>query len=175
MKKSLPLLLVATIAIVFCFSSCTKEPEKIIVGKWKVVSADCGQSQSNDEFYDGFIDGFSDDKGETWTFEEDGTFKGYFNALPYFLYGENTGLINGNIKCDYICDDGTIKLRNGNLNGAFYDYESYKYSFSFTFDIDEITSKSLSLSGKLTTVLIYEDGDTETMIVNKLKYALEKK
>lgn len=172
-KTTLTILITAFFAMLF-FSSCTKDPEKLIVGKWKVVSASC--SDPSDEFYDGFIKAFAYDEGETWSFQEDGTFKGYMNALPYLLYGENTGLISGDIKCNYVCDDTTIKLRDGNLNGSFFDYDYYvKYSFVFTFDIDEISNKDMSITGKLNITMTFENGYTETSNVTKIRYGLEKK
>lgn len=167
-KTTLSILITAFFAMSF-FSSCTKDPEKLIVGKWKVVSASC--DDLNSQFYDGFIRAFSYDEGETWTFQEDGTFKGYMNALQYFVLGINTGYINGDIKCDYICDDYTLKLRNGNLIVTFYDgYEECKYNFEFTFDIDNISNKELSLTGKLKIT-----DDEETSTVTKIKYELKKK
>ena len=151
------------------FSSCTKDPEKLIVGKWKVVSAIC-----NDPGYydDDFIEAFVYDKGEIWTFQEDGSFKGYMNALPY-LYGTNSQ-ISSDIKCKYIFNDNTIKLRDGNLNGTFFDYDySFKYSFVFTFDVDEISNKDLSMTGKL--MITETDDEPETYYVTRIKYILEKK
>ena len=170
MKRTVQIIMLTTATIVMLFfSSCTKDPEKLLVGKWKVVSAVC--NDHSDAFYDGFIEAFSYDEGETWTFQEDGIFKGYMNALSYFLNGTNSNLISSSIKCDYVCDDNTIKLRNGNLDVSFFDgYEDCSISFVFTFDIDMISSKEMSLNGKLKIT-----DDEETSTITKIKYELKKK
>ncbi len=157
MKKSLRLVMFAAVAFMLCFSSCTKDPEKLIVGKWKVVSA-----RSSD------IDNVSDDKGETWTFKENGAFEGHFS----FLEGLDGG---GDIECRYTCDDNTITLRGGNLDGRISDYDYYiNYEYVFTFDIDEITSDALSISGKVKGSTSDSEGYSESDMA-KLSYELEKK
>lgn len=172
MKRTLQTILFAETLMLLFFSSCTKDPEKLIVGKWKVVSASC--DDPSDEYYEEFIEAFTYDVGETWTFQEDGTFKGYMNALPYLLDGSNSGQINRDIKCNYLCDDNTIKLRDGNLNGSFFDYDYFiTYNFVFTFDIDEISNKDLSISGKLKITMT--DDESETFYVTKIRYELAKK
>lgn len=150
------MILLAAIAATLCFSSCTKKPEQLIVGKWKVVSA-----RSSD------ID-VSDDKGETWTFKENGTFVGHFS----FLDGLDGG---GDIECRYTCDDNTITLRGGDLEGRINDYDYYiNYEYVFTFDIDEITSEVLSISGKVKGSMNDSEGYSESDMA-KLSYELERK
>lgn len=175
MKRSTPTILITAFFALLFFSSCTKDSEKLIVGKWKVVSASC--DDHSDDFADGFYKAFAYDEGETWTFQEDGTFKGYMNALPCLLYGTDTGHINGDIKCKYICGDNTIKLRDGNLNGTFYvdyhDDDGIAYSFVFVFDIDELSKKEMSITGKLEITMNF--GKSEIYNVRKIRYELKKK
>lgn len=171
MKKTTLTILITVFFAMLFFSSCTKDPEKLIVGKWKVVSASC--DDPSDDFAEGFYKAFAYDEGETWTFKEDGTFKGYMNALPCLLYGTNTGQINGDIICKYIYGDNTIKLRDGNLNGSFYDNDSsIAYSFVYVFDVDEISNKELSITGKLEITMNY---GREVYYVRKIRYELKKK
>ena len=77
MKKFVRMILLAAIAMTMCLSSCTKKPEKLIVGKWKVVSARC----SDNNVKPWVIEAIGNDKGETWTFKENGTFVGFMNVL----------------------------------------------------------------------------------------------
>ena len=165
MKKSLRLVMFAAVAFMLCFSSCTKDSEKLIVGKWKVVSA-----RSSD------IDNVSDDKGETWTFKENGAFEGHFSFLEGNGEGDGIGDA-GDIECRYTCDGNTITLRGGDLEGTMHDY-SYdyytNYEFVFTFDIDEITSDVLSISGKVKGSMTDSEGYSESSMY-KLSYELEKK
>lgn len=153
MKKSLRLLFLAALAVMVCFSSCTKNPEKLIVGKWKVESVRC----SDDEFGEYF----EEDKGETWRFDESGTFKGYLS------------LLEGDVECDYICDDYSLEMSGGDL--TMYD-DDEKITLSFDFDIDEISKKEMSLSGKCKiTYKDYYEGETYTYTISGIKYELEKK
>lgn len=164
MKKSLRMILLAAIAVTMCLSSCTKKPEKLIVGKWKIVSARC----SDNNVKPWVIEAISNDKGEVWNFKENGTFIGYMNVLSLLEFGIS------DVECDYICDDNMIEGRDGNLRGII-DGDT-RYDIVFTFDIDEISKKELSISGKIkiTFTDIYE-GYSETETVSSIKYELEKK
>ncbi len=155
MKKFVKIFLLAAIAVMMCFSSCTKKPEKLIVGKWKIVSA-----HSSD------IANLSDDKGEIWRFKENGTFEGYFGFLEEVVE-------EGFVECRYNCDGNTIVLQGGNLEGSLY-YDHY-YECVFTFDIDEITKDGLSISGKVKFTEKDYDGETGDTDIIKLSYELEKK
>ena len=160
--------MLVVLATMVCFSSCTKNPERLIVGKWKVVSARC----SDNNVKPWVIDAISNDKGETWSFKENGTFVGYMNLLSLQEIDE---LGYGDVECDYICDDNTIEGRGGNLRGIT-DYGETRYDIVFTFEIDEISKNELSITGKITvtwTSFDYEESETET--VTKIKYELEKK
>ncbi len=153
MKKSLRLIVFTAIAAMLCFSSCTKDPEKLIVGKWKVVSARC-----SDQY---FGDAVENDKGTTWNFKENGTFTGTMNIMDF---------IGSDISCNYTCDDSSLELRGGDLKGTF-DGESY--NIVYMFDIDEISRKELSISGKVKISDTY-DGYTDTYSFS-VSYDLEKK
>ena len=153
MKKNLRLLFLAALAVMVCFSSCTKNPEKLIVGKWKVESVRC----SDDEFGEYF----EDDKGETWKFDEDGTFKGYLS------------LLEGDVECDYICDDYSLELSGGDLTMSYGDE---KITVVFEFEIEEISRKEMSLSGKCKiNYRDYYEGYDESYTISGIKYELEKK
>ena len=153
MKRFVQIILSAAIAVTLCFSSCTKKPEKLIVGKWKIVSA-----HSSD------ISNLSDDKGEIWRFKENGTFEGYFGFLEEIVE-------KGFVESHYNCDGETIVLRGGNLEGNLYD--DHIYECVFTFDIDEITKDALSISGKL-KFTESSDGEIGDIDIVKLSYELEK-
>lgn len=154
MKKTLCLLFLTTFAVVICFTSCTKKPEKLIVGKWKIESARCTSDEEEDYYMKYSV-------GENWNFKENGTFVGY---LSFF---------EDEVECDYICDDNTLELKGGDLKGYDHDYE---FSIVFQFDIEEISKKEMSLSGKHKITYTYPGDDySETYTLTGIKYELEKK
>ena len=150
MKKSLRLTILAAFAVVLCFSSCTKDPEKLIVGKWKVVSVRC-----SDQYYSTSVEG---DKGATWNFKENGTFTGTLSIME--IIG------NSDVSCNYTCDDSSLELRGGDLKGTI---DGENFNVVFMFDIDEISKKELSISGKCRLTDAYETYSFS------LSYDLEKK
>ena len=164
MKKIAVLFLMSAIVAFLCFTSCKKSPEKMIIGKWKVVSARC--TSNVDEESEEAIEA---DKGEIWTFKENGTFYGFMNLFP------NWGLNNGDIECDYSCDDKSIELRNGDLKGTIHDWDDTgQWSVVYMFDIDDMTDKDLTISGTMKCTLRWDDGESDNTTIS-LKYELEKK
>ena len=125
MKRMLRLTLIAAVAMIMCFSSCTKE--KKIVGKWKITYAK--------------EDGYNDKNAvsEIWNFKENGSFTGYLSGLE------------GEITCKWIVDGDELTLKGGDMEGSYYE-------IIYTLDIDEITNKTLVVSGK---AKYYEDGELD--------------
>ncbi len=142
---------VLLIAGMTTMTSC-KKTEKKILGKWKVTS-----TNKNDE----------NAKGNTWTFKDNGKFVGDI----YDLAEDDWVLIDGNeIECDYSCDGKTLTLSGIKYrsNGA----KDIHGTYTFEFDIEEISNKTMSLSGK-----VKDDGYEEEhhyTYTESLEYELEK-
>ncbi|MBO4738107.1 MAG: hypothetical protein J5606_00945 [Bacteroidales bacterium] len=153
MKKLLyNLSVVLLIAGMTTMTSC-KKPEKLIIGKWKVTSAN-----KNDE----------NAKGNTWTFKDNGKFVGDIYDLA-----EDDWVLNNNgdeIECDYSCDGKTLTL-----SGIKYRSNGGKDihgTYTFEFDIEGISNKTMSLSGKVKADG-YEEEHHDTY-TDPLEYELEK-
>lgn len=116
-------------ATTMVFMSCSKESK--IEGKWKITKASPSEIE--------------DDKGETWTFKEGGSWSGVIDGLD----------VDGDWTISK--DDLTISTK----------MESYKVTGEFS--IDELKKRSMSLSGKWTVKF---DGESESM---KANYEFEKK
>lgn len=128
MKKQVQLLCMMALIAIVGLTSCTKKPEKpedLIVGKWKITEFQMCDSNGDNILPDAF--------GETWSFEEDGSFNGWcllwqHQSNPY-LYS------------NYTIDGEELTIRGGDF--VFSDEE-----IMFTLDINSITEKELSVSGK---------------------------
>ena len=105
-------LLAITVATV---SSCGKD--KKIVGKWKITSA---------------TGSFSYDKGETWTFKDNGKCVIVIDNEPY---------------------DGEWSVSKDNLT---IDIEEDEFTINGDFSIDELKSSSMSLSGEWVAKIDYD-------------------
>ena len=122
------------------------KPEKKIIGKWKVT----------------YSKGMDDEavKGSVWTFKDNGKFVGN-------VFGADE-----EVACNYSFDKKTLTLSGGDLEYNDYDY---KESYTITLDVDNLSKKTMSLSGRCVDKYYdKEDGysDTETWNVS---FELEKK
>jgi len=148
----LRLTLIAAVAMIMCFSSCTKE--KKIEGKWKITYAK--------------EDGYNDKNaiGETWTFKENGTFVGY---LSYF---------EQEVTAKWSIDGNELIIKGGDLEGSESGSGwSDSWEIIYTLDIDQLDNKNLVVSGKAKEIYTetedgYTDTDTDSWSVS---YELEAK
>ena len=121
-------------------TSCTKKPEDLIVGKWKIT-----------EFRMRYSDGSNacdfDATGETWTFKENGSFIG---CIPI----ENDIVPDYYFTSKYIVEGEELTIRGGDFE--YYYEDGFCEEVVFVLDIDEITKDELSVSGKWK---FYEGGE----------------
>ena len=115
-------LLYMTVLVALVLSSCTKKPEDLIIGKWKITE------YREEGTY------ISKVEGETWTFKDNGTFTGPLIA------GEH------DISCKYVCDDDELTLKGGDLDELY--YQGYPAEITYKLDIDDISKDVLIVSGK---------------------------
>ena len=141
---------VLLIAGMTAMTSC-KKPEKQIIGKWKVTS-----TNKNDE----------NAKGNSWTFKDNGKFVGEIFEIADFLFD------GGEIECDYSCDGKTLTLSGGDLKYKLEGARDIHGTYTFEFDIDEISNKTMSLSGKVKDDAY--DGEVHGIYTDPLEYELEK-
>lgn len=85
-------MIMAALMVLIVMPSCTKTPEKQIVGKWKIEVAK----------EDGIND--VDAVGEIWNFKENGKFEGYLSML------------DEEIVCKWVVDGNELTLRGGDLD-----------------------------------------------------------
>ena len=143
MSRKIKLLgIIAILSIlVVSVSSCSKE--KKIVGKWKVTSA---------------TGDFLEDKGNTWTFKENG--KCTIPTGELEIDGEWT-ISSDNLTID-INQPLTIEGYNCNIKGTA------------DFDIETLSNKEMSLSGNVNLKLYYQNVLVESEAM-KGSYDFEKK
>lgn len=141
MKKRLTLIEMMALLLLVGLSSCTKKPEDLIVGKWKItefylnLGSDGGSVQTNDAI------------GETWNFKENGSISGYLPASGDFT---NDGFFSSH----YIIEDETLTIKGGDFE--HHESNGHIEEFVFILDIDEVTKDELSISGKWK---FYENGE----------------
>ena len=122
MKKHVQLLCIMALIAIIGMTSCTKKPEDLIVGKWKITE------YREEGSY------ISKVEGDTWTFKDNGTFTGPLIA------GEH------DISCKYVCDDNELTLKGGGLDELY--YQGYPAEITYKLDIDDISKDILIVSGK---------------------------
>lgn len=143
--------------VVIGFTSCNNNTEKLIIGKWKIVSL--------------FVD------GENWLIEseevDDGLISGRspFNVICTFKKDGNcTGCIRNSLFLDgkYLIDDSELRISDLSY-GKYEDFEDEKYAIRL--NIENLTKKALKVNG------IFEVYDRNTMKIidgYTIEVALEK-
>lgn len=132
------------LAAMVAFSSCSK-PEKQIIGKWKITKA---------KYIDEGYDYGGDDKGESWTFKENG--KCILNMMGgYEWYGE------------YSITKNTLTI------DVEWKWEDWHYTLSGDLDIDEFNKNEMAVSGELYFTDVYPGNLSPSR--PKISYELERK
>jgi hypothetical protein len=128
------------LAAMVAFSSCSK-PEKQIIGKWKITKA-----KYIEEGYD--LGG--DDKGEIWTFRDNGKCVLFMGGFEY---------------------DGSYSVKKNTLTiNVQYRDERFYFTLSGDVDIDELTKDEMAVSGNP----FFMDYENLYSCWPKISYELEK-
>ena len=152
MKKQAQFLCMMALIAIMGLTSCTKKPEDLIVGKWKITNYQMYKDDGEEIPLPGAT-------GETWTFTENGSFTGWCRVWQ--------NQIDNYLDSRYIVDDEELTIRGGNF--VFGDEECV-----FVFDINEITKEKLTISGKW-KYYKWKDNFSELEGIGSLNVSLKRK